>query len=285
MSRFAVKTPSNRSSSPASSLTCVDLSSSFHKDHAEFKDMDVFGTVHEISLSPSQAQHSLDPPSPPSGTKSPLNLPKSPVKPKSPTRFEPYLKRRATAAATADFAMKSLRGQTAREMNPGAALMAKDIFTRGLDDLPDEMIREGARAQYATCEISRHHLASLTWELEASSRWTSFLDLARKFLKEKHAYSERDLLIWEQTCTNRGVQDIYEDRPYHEYAATEETLTLSVLQEQARQLKQYVEERGVDDLSDDVDDLPHDGADSDGCCYDLPKWGSPTLSQGITFED
>lgn len=129
MSRFAVKTPSNRSSSPASSLTCVDLSSSFHKDHAEFKDMDVFGTVHEISLSPSQAQHSLDPPSPPSGTKSPLNLPKSPVKskspvkPKSPTRFEPYLKRRATAAATADFAMKSLRGQTAREMNPGAALM------------------------------------------------------------------------------------------------------------------------------------------------------------------
>ncbi|KAG1784895.1 uncharacterized protein HD556DRAFT_1314694 [Suillus plorans] len=147
--------------------------------------------------------------------------------------------------------MKSLRGQTAREMNPGAALMAKDIFTRGLDDLPDEMIREGARAQYATCEISRHHLASLTWELEASSRWTSFLDLARKFLKEKHAYSERDLLIWEQTCTNRGVQDIYEDRPYHEYAATEETLTLSVLQEQARQLKQYVEERGVDDLSDD----------------------------------
>ncbi|KAG1777164.1 hypothetical protein EV702DRAFT_1197483 [Suillus placidus] len=278
------KTPSNRSSSPASSLTCVDLSSSFHKDRVQSKDMDVFGTAHEISLSPSQAQLSLDPPSPPSGTKplpkspqSPVK-PKSPLKPKSPTRFEPYLKCRATAAATVDFAMKSLRGQTAREMNPGAALMAKDIFTRGLDDLLDEMIHEGARAQYATCETSRHHLASLTWELEASNRWTNFLDITRGFLKEKHAYSKRDLLIWEQTCTNRGMQDLYEDGPYHEYAATEETLTLSVLQEQARQLKEYVEERGVDDLLDD-------GADSDGCDYALPEWGSPTLSKGITCED
>jgi hypothetical protein len=116
-------------------------------------------------------------------------------------------------------------------------IQVKDIFTRGLNDLPDEMIREGARAQYATCEISRHHLASLTWELEVSSCWTSFLDLARKFLKEKHAYSERDLLIWEQTCTDRGMQDIYKDRSYHEYTATEETLTLSVLQEQAREVQ------------------------------------------------
>jgi hypothetical protein len=42
--------------------------------------------------------------------------------------------------------------------------------------------------------------------------------------------------------------------------------------------KQFVEERGVDNL-------PDDGVDSDGCRYDLSEWGSPTSSKGITLED
>jgi RNA-splicing ligase RtcB len=148
---------------------------------------------------------------------------------------------------------------------------AKDIFIRGLADLPDEMLREGARAQYATCELARHRVALATWELEENIRWGSFLTHTLSHLRLKHQYSERDLGIWEQTCTNRGLQDLREDRLFHEYTATQETLTLAVLQEQARQLKQYVEERGVDN-----DEAEGEGEDFDGSDHVSSKYDSPT---------
>jgi hypothetical protein len=116
-------TPSNGSSSPASSQTCVELSSSIHKDKASDKS----SHVSDFFSNPSTI-HTI-PSSPPQESKMSTILPqemkiRSPVR--SPTnRFQPYyLKTRATAAATADFAMKSLRGQTAKELNPQGALMA-----------------------------------------------------------------------------------------------------------------------------------------------------------------
>jgi len=57
------------------------------------------------------------------------------MKSPSKARFQPYLKTRATSAATAEFAMKSLRGQTAKELNPGAALMVSHRAQYELNDL------------------------------------------------------------------------------------------------------------------------------------------------------
>jgi hypothetical protein len=156
-------------------------------------------------------------------------------------------------------------------MTHNSDLQAKDIFIRGLADLPDEMLREGARAQYATCELARHRVALATWELEENTRRGSFLAHTLSHLQLKHQYSERDLGIWEQTCTNRGLQDFREDQLFHEYTATQETFTLAVLQEQARQLKQYVGERGVDN-----DEREGEGEDFDGSDHVSSKYDSPT---------
>ncbi|KAG1889918.1 hypothetical protein F4604DRAFT_1673439 [Suillus subluteus] len=117
------------------------------------------------------------------------SIPSSPRKitfPDTPSRargFTQYLKYRGTAAATAQFALDSLQGQNAHELNPGAALMAKEIFTHGLADLPDDMPCDGAMAQYATCEVARQELITATWKVEASTHWSKFLMSAREHLK------------------------------------------------------------------------------------------------------
>lgn len=154
----STRTDSTRSSSPASSQTCVELSSSIHKDKAKFdnnmlaEDFSSPPNVH-IILSPPGEEILPEIPSPEMKTRSPLAspvkvslhpIPSSPTRvPQTPSRgtrtrspvtspvkirFEPYLKARATAAATAQFAMRSLWGQMARELNPKAALMASHLI-------------------------------------------------------------------------------------------------------------------------------------------------------------
>ncbi|KAG1837636.1 hypothetical protein DFJ58DRAFT_846384 [Suillus subalutaceus] len=242
------KTLSNCSSSPASSHTCVELSSSFHKDKAGVKSehiMDVFSSpkTHYIPSSP----HEFTFPETPSrsremSTRSPLT---SPTKP----RFHPYVKSRGTAAATTQFALDSLQGLTAKELNPGCYIdvaQAKEVFTCGLANLPDDMLCEGAMAQYATCEVARQELITATWKVEASTRWSKFLASASKHLKTQHDYCKTDLEIWEQACTNCGLKDLFNDKAFYEHSTSQGTLTLAFLQEQARLLKEYVEERGAD---------------------------------------
>lgn len=119
---------SNRSLSPASSQTYVELSSS-HNNKTSVKSehvMDLF-SPHKVHSIPSSPREFTFPESPSreARTRSPLI---SPIKP----RFHPYLKTRATAAATAQFAMKSLRGETAHELNPEAALMVSDALLQML---------------------------------------------------------------------------------------------------------------------------------------------------------
>ncbi|KAG2040819.1 hypothetical protein BDR03DRAFT_980015 [Suillus americanus] len=238
--------------------------------------MDVFSSpkTHHIPSSP----HEFTFPETPShsqeaSTRSPLT---SSTKP----RFHLYLKSRGTAAATTQFALDSLQGLTAKELNPGAALMAEKVFTRGLADLPDDMLCEGAMAQYATCEVARQELITATWKVKASTRWSKFLASASKHLETQHNYCKTDLEIWEQACTNHGLKDLFHDKAFYEHSTSQGTLTLAVLQEQARQLKEYVKERGADT----------DGDCSEGSCsgssdYEPSEYDNPSFhNDGITSE-
>ncbi|KAG1858450.1 hypothetical protein DFJ58DRAFT_726694 [Suillus subalutaceus] len=227
--------------------------------------MDLFSSPKRYSNIPSSPHEFTFPKSPShsnfreGNNRSPLS---SPTKP----RFHPYMKSRGPSAATAQFAMDSLQGLTAHELNPGAALMAKEIFTRGLADLPDDMLREGAMAQYATCEVARQELVTATWKVEASTRWSKFLASASQHLKMQHDYSKTDLEIWEQACTNRGLKDLYHDKAFFEHSTSEKTLTLAVLQEQGRQIKEHIEERGAD--GDYLDGSYSGGSDNEASEYD-----------------
>jgi len=149
------------------------------------------------------------------------------------------------------------------------------------------MLRKGALAQYATCERARHRVALATWELEENLCWGNFLAQSLEHLRLEHQYSETDLEIWEQACTNRGLQDLQDDKVFFEYTATQESLTLAVLQEQACQLKEYVERRGIDndtDREDEDEDEEEEASPSpDGGCRGAPTmcYGSPTFSQSL----
>jgi hypothetical protein len=158
---------------------------------------------------------------------------------------------------------------------------AKEVFTCGLADLPDDMLREGAMAQYASCEVARHELVTATWKVEENARWSKFLISSLEHLKTQHDYSKTDLEIWEQACTNRGVTNLYEDKAFHEYSATQKTLTLSILQDQARQLKEYVEVRGAD-AEDRSDGSRSGGSDYAPSEYDSPTFGND--GHGITLK-
>lgn len=146
----STRTPPNCSpdcsSSPASSQTYVELplpsltrkledSASVESSHI----MDFAAippAVHEFPSSPPpfrepeihpQEMRTISPMKSPriSPTKSPGISPmKSPRKPASGLRFQPYFKSRETTAVIAEFAMKSLRGETAKGLNPGDAFKA-----------------------------------------------------------------------------------------------------------------------------------------------------------------
>jgi hypothetical protein len=128
------------------------------------------------------------------------------------------------------------------------------------------MLCEGAMAQYATCEVARQELITVTWKVEASNRWSKFLASASQHLKMQHDYSKTDLEIWEQACTNRGLKDLYHDKAFFEHSTSEKTLTLAVLQEQGRQIKEHIEERGAD--GDYLDGSYSGGSDNEASEYD-----------------
>ncbi|KAG2068955.1 hypothetical protein BDR04DRAFT_1157196 [Suillus decipiens] len=238
--------------------------------------MDIFSSpkAHYIPSSPCKftfpeaPSHSRE-----ASTRSPLT---SPTKP----RFHPYLKSRGAAAATTQFALDSLQGLNAKELNPGAALMAKEVFIHGLVDLPDDMLHEGAMAQYATCEVARQELIMATWKVEASTHWLKFLVSASKHLEMQHDYCKTDLEVWEQACTNHGLKDLFHNKAFYEHSTSQGTLTLAVLQEQARQLKEYVEEQGAD-----TDGDRSEGGCSGGSDYEPSKYDGPSShNDGITLE-
>jgi hypothetical protein len=142
------------------------------------------------------------------------------------------------------------------------------------------MLREGAMAQYATCEVARQELIMVTWKVEASTCWSKFLASASKHLETQHDYCKTDLEIWEQACTNRGLKDLFHNKAFHEHSTSQGTLTLVVLQEQARQLKEYVVERGVD-TDGDRSEGSLGGSDYEPSEYDSP----PSLhNDGIASE-
>lgn len=132
------------------------------------------------------------------------------------------------------------------------------------------MLHEGAMAQYATCELARHEVATATWAVEENSRWRHFLECSLEHLKTQHHYSQTDLEIWQQVCMARGLKDLHEDIAFHEYTATQNSLMLAFLQEQAHQLKEYVEKCGIDEeVLDGSDYVPSEcgsptGHDSNG---------------------
>ncbi|KAG2035536.1 hypothetical protein BDR03DRAFT_983549 [Suillus americanus] len=190
---------------------------------------------------------------------------------------------KGTAAATTQFTLDSLQGLTAKELNPGAALMAKEVFTRGLTDLPDDMLHEGAMAQYSTCKVARQELITATWKVEASTCWSKFLASASKHLETQHDYCKTDLEIWEQACTNHELKDLFHNKAFYKHSTSQGTLTLAVLQEQARQLKEYVEERGADTDGDRSEGSRSGGSDYEPSEYDNPSFHNDVPSSAISI--
>jgi hypothetical protein len=152
------KALSNCSSSPASSQTCVELSSSFHKDKADITSehvMDLFSSPKKYSNIPSSPHKFIFPKSPSHSNfreginRSPLS---SPTKP----RFHPYMKSRGPSAATAQFAMDSLQGLTVHELNPGAALMVSNIILKYFKHLIHKIhrLRRFSHVVSQTCQMT-----------------------------------------------------------------------------------------------------------------------------------
>jgi hypothetical protein len=105
-----------------------------------------------------------------------------------------------------------------------------------------------------------HRITLATWELEENMRWGNFLTHTLEHLQSDHHFSEMELEVWEQTCSDCGLQGLNEDKDFYQFAATQETLTLAVLQEQVHQLKQYVEERGVDNDEEAISKVDPNGS-------------------------
>jgi hypothetical protein len=123
----------------------MELSTSIYKDitktdnNMPTEEFSSPPTIHAIPPSPGETKirSTLTSPTKARSTSSParvLQTPSRETRTRSPftspvkIRFEPYLKARATSPASAQFAMKSLWGQTARELYPEAALMASYLM-------------------------------------------------------------------------------------------------------------------------------------------------------------
>lgn len=152
------KARSYRSASPASSQTCVELPPSSHKDKADITSehvMDLFSSPKGYSNIPSSPHEFTFPKSPShsnfreGNNRSPLS---SPTKP----RYHPYMKSRGPSAATVQFAMDSLQGLTAHELNPGAALMVSNIILKSFKHLIHKIhrLRRFSPVVSQTCQMT-----------------------------------------------------------------------------------------------------------------------------------
>jgi len=75
-----------------------------------------------------------------------------------------------------------------------------------IKNLLKDIIHDAIRAQYADCEVTRHHVLTTTWEIERLERWKSFHARSLEFFQEQNMTSQGKLEFWRSWCATQGIE-------------------------------------------------------------------------------
>jgi len=75
-----------------------------------------------------------------------------------------------------------------------------------IKNLPEDIIHDAIRAQYANCEVTRHCVLKMTWEIKRLERWKSFHARSLEFFQEQNMTSQGKLEFWRSWCATQGIE-------------------------------------------------------------------------------
>jgi len=117
---------------------------------------------------------------------------------------------------------------------------AMQIFLRGIQALPNDILRSCVCEKYASTERSRLRLLLATWDIEATRRKLRTLERIQHNLEKAHSLSESEYKFWLDMYSKRGLPDLKEDEMFYNsqihsaaQEAEREAAELSAMVEQA----------------------------------------------------
>lgn len=90
-----------------------------------------------------------------------------------------------------------------------------EVFIRGVEALPNKILKSAVLEKYALAERSRHQLLLATWDLEGTRRRVRTLEQIQDHLESTHALSDSEYKMWLSLYTDRGLSDLREDELFY----------------------------------------------------------------------
>ncbi|KAI6146866.1 hypothetical protein BKA82DRAFT_10421 [Pisolithus tinctorius] len=116
--------------------------------------------------------------------------------------------------------------------------------------LPKDVVRDTVKAQYADCEVTRHCVLTVTWELERQERWKSFYSRSLKFFEEQNRVSQKGLEFWRKWCKDQGLDVHPQEQETTQRLLEMESTMLEHLQRRFRNSENTAVSIGVFDPKD-----------------------------------
>ncbi|KAG9313691.1 hypothetical protein JVU11DRAFT_6039 [Chiua virens] len=117
-----------------------------------------------------------------------------------------------------------------------------ELFIRGIQDLPDDILEAAVLEKFASAEKSHHQLLLATWDLEEMRCRIPTLEKIQSSLEHAHSLTQSEYVFWLRMYTDRGLPDLKEDKLFYgEYllSATQEAdrdaTELTVMMEHAQE--------------------------------------------------
>lgn len=148
-----------------------------------------------------------------------------------------------------------------------------EIFIRGINTLPNDILRDAVLEKYASAERSRLRLLLATWDLEETRRRVHTQERILCYLETTHSLTESEYKYWLEMYTDRGLSKLKDDVLYYgnhipsiAQDMDRDGGELTMMMERAR-------ERGIDLNSFDDDLNGHE--DDGGSSVDLDSGQEP----------
>jgi len=142
-----------------------------------------------------------------------------------------------------------------------------DIFVRGINTLPNDILRDAVLEKYASAERSYLRLLLATWNLEETKCRVHTQEQILCFLETTHSLTELEYKYWMEMYTDRGLPELKDNVLLHgnqipsiAQDADRDGGELTMMVQQAR-------ERGID--LDSFDDELKGHEDDVGSSVDL----------------
>ncbi|KAL4071450.1 hypothetical protein V8B97DRAFT_473633 [Scleroderma yunnanense] len=83
----------------------------------------------------------------------------------------------------------------------------QDAFDDIFQTMPKDCASRALRAQYADCEVVRHRVLTLTWELERLVKWKNLHTRSLKFVEEQsNGFTQEQVEFWKSWCESESTR-------------------------------------------------------------------------------